>query len=61
MVESKLTEHGLMENVRRKVVTYGQTINLGCFRIEFIRTNTDAALSVVKKFLRAAWKLCLGR
>ncbi|MBR6403590.1 MAG: ribonuclease J [Eubacterium sp.] len=43
LIESKLTEHGLMENVRRKVVTYGQTINLGCFRIEFIRTNHSIA------------------
>ena len=32
--------------VKRKVVKYGQSINLGCFRVEFIRTNhsiSDAA------------------
>ncbi len=46
IIENKLREHNLMQNVRRKVVTFGQIINLGCFRIEFIRTNhsiTDAA------------------
>lgn len=35
-----------MHNVRRKVVKFGQNINLGCFRIEFIKTNhsiVDAA------------------
>ena len=43
LIEYKLTEHGLIDNVRRKVVTYGQIINLGCFRIEFIRTNHSIA------------------
>ena len=43
IIESKLDEHGLMNNVKRKVVSYGQTINLGCFRIEFIRTNHSIA------------------
>ena len=43
LIEYKLTEHGLVDNIRRKVVTYGQTINLGCFRIEFIRTNHSIA------------------
>ena len=39
LIEHKLEEHGLMNNVRRKTVKYGQTINLGDFKIEFIRTN----------------------
>ncbi len=39
IIEHKLTEHDLMDKVRRKVVTYGQHINIGCFRVEFIRTN----------------------
>lgn len=43
IIESKLEEHGLINNIKRKVVTYGQTINLGCFRIEFIRTNHSIA------------------
>ncbi len=36
----------LMESVRRKTVSFGQSINLGAFRVEFIRTNhsiVDAA------------------
>ncbi len=46
IIESKLKEHGLLKNTKRKVIKYGQSINLGCFRIEFIRTNhsiSDAA------------------
>ncbi len=43
IIEYKLKEHNLISNVKRKVVTYGQIINLGCFRIEFIRTNHSIA------------------
>ena len=46
IIENKLTEHNLIHNVRRKVTKFGQNINLGCFRIEFIKTNhsiVDAA------------------
>ncbi len=46
LIEHKLREHENINNVRRKIVTHGQIINLGCFRIEFIRTNhsiVDAA------------------
>ena len=46
LIEHKLAEHNNLNNVRRKVVKHGQIINLGCFRIEFIRTNhsiVDAA------------------
>lgn len=43
LIEHKLEEHGNINNVRRKVVTHGQIINLGCFRIEFIRTNHSIA------------------
>ena len=43
LIDYKLTEHGLIDNIRRKVVTYGQIINLGIFRIEFIRTNHSIA------------------
>ncbi len=39
IIESKLKEHGLLKNTKRKVIKHGQSINLGCFRIEFIRTN----------------------
>jgi len=46
IIERKLEEHNLLNNTRRKVVKFGQSINLGQFRIEFIRTNhsiVDAA------------------
>ena len=39
LIEHKLKEHGLLTKVKRKVVKYGQNINLGCFRVEFIKTN----------------------
>lgn len=46
IIENKLKEHNLTENTKRKVVKFGQSINLGQFRIEFIKTNhsiVDAA------------------
>lgn len=43
IIEGKLKEHNLMREVKRKVIKYGQSINLGCFRIEFIRTNHSIA------------------
>lgn len=46
IIENKLKEHNLTKSAKRKVVKYGQTINLGCFKVEFIRTNhsiVDAA------------------
>ncbi|MCI9081333.1 MAG: ribonuclease J [Lachnospiraceae bacterium] len=39
IIENKLREHNLLTKVKRKVVKYGQHINLGCFRVEFIKTN----------------------
>ena len=39
IIENKLKEHNLMRSTRRKVVRHGQSINLGQFRIEFIKTN----------------------
>lgn len=46
IIENKLAEHELLDCTRRKVVTFGQHINLGQFNIEFIKTNhsiVDAA------------------
>ena len=39
IIENKLKEHNMLRSTKRKVVTYGQSINLGHFRIEFIKTN----------------------
>ncbi|MDE5863426.1 MAG: ribonuclease J [Lachnospiraceae bacterium] len=43
LIDNKLTEHNIISKVKRKVVKHGQTINLGCFRIEFIRSNHSIA------------------
>lgn len=43
IIENKFREHGIMNIVRRKVISYGQSINLGDFRIEFVRTNHSIA------------------
>lgn len=46
IIENKLKEHNLVKNTKRKVVKFGQSINLGQFRIEYIKTNhsiVDAA------------------
>ncbi|MBQ5431035.1 MAG: ribonuclease J [Lachnospiraceae bacterium] len=43
IIERKLEEHGMMTKVRRKVVKYGQSINQGPFRVEFIKTNHSIA------------------
>lgn len=39
IIENKLKEHNMLRSTKRKVVTYGQSITLGHFRIEFIKTN----------------------
>lgn len=43
IIEGKLKEHGLEKTVKKKVVKHGQSINLGCFRIEFIKVNHSIA------------------
>lgn len=43
IIEGKLKEHNLMQNIKRKVVKHGQIINLGCLRVEFIKTNHSIA------------------
>ena len=44
IIENKLTEHGLEKKAtKRKVVKFGQHINLGQFRVEFIKTNHSIA------------------
>ena len=46
IIENKLTERGMMATTQRKVVKFGSSVHLGCFRVEFIKTNhsiVDAA------------------
>ncbi|MCR5625551.1 MAG: ribonuclease J [Lachnospiraceae bacterium] len=50
LIDNKLKEHTMPQPIRRKIVSYGQTIQLGDFRIEYIRTNhsisDSAALAI---------------
>ena len=49
IIENKLKEHELLGTTKRKVVKFGQSIILGQFRIEFIKTNhsiVDAAAAL---------------
>lgn len=39
LIETKLEEHGLLKSTKMFCVKQGQRIRLGCFEIEFIRTN----------------------
>ncbi|MQN01454.1 MAG: ribonuclease J [Lachnospiraceae bacterium] len=39
IIDHKLEEKGILEKTRRKVVKYGQTIQTGPFKVEFIKTN----------------------
>jgi ribonuclease J len=43
LIEIKLKEHNLLKTTKRKVVKHGQSINLGGFRVEFIKTNHSIA------------------
>ena len=43
LIENKLKEHNMLRTTKRKVVRHGQSINLGKFRVEFIKTNHSIA------------------
>jgi len=43
LIDNKLKEHNLLRSTKRKTVKHGQSINLGAFRIEFIKTNHSIA------------------
>ena len=50
LIDHKLEENNMLRSVKRKVVKHGQSINLGCFRVEFIKMNhsiEDAAALAV--------------
>ena len=50
LIDHKLEENNMLRSVKRKVVKHGQSINLGCFRVEFIKMNhsiQDAAALAV--------------
>ena len=39
LIEHKLEERGMLKKTKRKVVRFGQTVSLGSFKVEFIKTN----------------------
>ena len=39
LIENKLKEHNLLKGTKRKVIKFGQSVNLGQLRVEFIKTN----------------------
>ncbi len=46
IIENKLKEHNLLDTTKRKVMRFGQTVTLGQFKVEYIKTNhsiVDAA------------------
>ncbi len=43
LIENKLKEHPVPKKAKLKTVVYGQNINLGAFRVEFINTNHSIA------------------
>lgn len=43
LIDNKLKEHNMTKTIKRKVVKHGLSINLGCFRIEFVKTNHSIA------------------
>ena len=55
IIENKLREHNLLTKVKRKVVKYGQHINLGCFRVELRRTTVFRMQQPLPFIHRQAW------
>lgn len=51
LIDKKLKEHGLLKQVQRNVVSFGDNIKLGNFQVEFIKTNhsiADAAALAIR-------------
>lgn len=46
LIETKLEEHGLLKTTKMFCVKQGQRVRLGCFDVEFIRTNHSIPDSV---------------
>ncbi|MBE5940476.1 MAG: ribonuclease J [Lachnospiraceae bacterium] len=39
IIDSKLKEQEMVKDVKKKMVKYGQTVTLGCMKVEFIKVN----------------------
>ena len=47
LIKNKLEEHNLVNSTKLRIVEQGQTIKLGCFKIEFIRSSHSIPDSVM--------------
>ena len=43
IIDNKLKEHGMEKSVKKKIAKHGQSHNLGCFRVEFLKVNHSIA------------------
>lgn len=43
LIDNKLKEHGISEQVQKNVVSHGEKVKLGIFEVEFIKTNHSIA------------------
>ena len=43
LIDNKLKEHGISEQVQKNVVSHGDKVKLGIFEVEFIKTNHSIA------------------
>ena len=59
IIEHKLKEHNMLTKVKRKVVKYGQHINLGCFRVELSRQTTVFRMPQHLLFIHRQELLCI--
>ncbi len=59
LIENKLKEHNLLRTTRRKVIKHGQSINLGRFRIEFIKRTTVSVMRQHSLFIHQQGLLCI--
>ena len=53
LIENKLKEHNLLRTTKRKIIKHGQSINLGAFRIEFIKQTQYCRCSSTGNLLPA--------
>ena len=62
IIEHKLEESTICcTSVKRKVVKHGQSINLGCFRVEFIKTNHSIEDAAALAIYSPAGIICAHR
>ena len=51
LIENKLKEHNLLRTTKRKTIKHGQSINLGCFRMNLSRQITVSQMLLLWLFI----------